>query len=92
VVTTPKGKTALFQEGFASSGKEFRSRQSVGVVLAWRARSRLSILGKYSLSSRPISSFQRRADRRGALGSEHPTLLQLGSPAFSQQSGGVALS
>jgi hypothetical protein len=29
-VTKAKGKTALFQEGFAISGKEFRSRQSVG--------------------------------------------------------------
>ena len=33
VLTKPKGRTALFQEGFAISGKEFRSRQSVGVGL-----------------------------------------------------------
>jgi hypothetical protein len=33
-VSKAKGRTALFQEGFATSGKEFRSRQSVGRGLA----------------------------------------------------------
>jgi hypothetical protein len=40
-VTEAKGRTALFQEGFAVSGKEFRSRQSVGrraSVAALRSR------------------------------------------------------
>jgi hypothetical protein len=44
VLDSGKGKTALFQEGFAISGKEFRSPQSVG-GLGWRGglRSRVSL-------------------------------------------------
>ena len=59
----------------------------------------LSILDKYSLSSRPILSFQRRANRREAPGREYQTLWQLGRAVefldaadFLTAAGGVALS
>ncbi len=44
-VTEAKGRTALFREGFAVSGKEFRSRQSVGRragVVGLRSRARFN--------------------------------------------------
>ena len=44
----PEGKTALFQEGFAISGKEFRSRQSVR-GLGWRGGATVSRLNAPSV-------------------------------------------
>jgi hypothetical protein len=57
-VTKAKGRTALFQEGFAISGKEFRSRQSVGRWAgAARLRSRAATFRAASLRAGGPCSF-----------------------------------
>jgi hypothetical protein len=62
-VTKAKGRTALFQEGFAISGKEFRSRQSVG---RWAGAAGLrSRAATFMAASLDKKNGRRRGDGQG---------------------------